>query len=152
MPRSETGDRSEVFELMRRRHLELGQMAYDRFERVALQNEGEVRSDEVSEEDWIQLENPKGGERWEVRVGRDGMMELRQLFYSGAGNNWQCGTSFYFDVDAAIGAETVEKSVAPTDVDEPYLTDDTYFNGLIEAVDEWPMALFVVTPIEDLVE
>ncbi len=95
----------------------------------------------------VQLENPRGGERWEMIMSLDGLVIfLRQLFYSGAGKTWQVGREFHFHVDELKG-EGMEMPIN----DEVYLGNDQYYDGLIAILGSWPVAKWYVAPLEDKV-
>lgn len=110
-------------------------MAMERFLAEFDRVDTKATYDELYDADKLQLENPKGRERWEMIVYHgDREMELRQLFYSDAGSTWQMAASFCFDIEVLM---------------EPLLESDTYYNGLLEAISGWPVAKWYVTPIED---
>ncbi len=137
-------------ELLRQRRLGLLKAALTRL----MHEEAGPATQDISEfnrqdgAEVIQLENPKGGERWEIIMSLGGMLVfLRQLFYSGAGNTWQVGKEFRFHADELIGTVVVE---VPQN-DEIFLANGPYYGGVKEAIGAWPVAKWYVAPLEDKV-
>ncbi len=105
----------------------------------------ELMSDDFGERVVMQLEMPVFGgspERWEVIIGEGGRSgELRQLYYSQAGQSWMKGVSIVFDPQDWRALESVGRG------EERFLGNDEFFEGVSAAFKEWPVAKLVVNPL-----